>query len=153
MIREDSINMDDIIEKLKDSFRQVNPNLYLPKILNLRAYGEMHEIWLNVIYYMNNGNLYIRMMDCDGDMPVETWSVLTVNLDAVCDKDCAYIDIYNNGIEILDWIKENELGVPTGIIREGYPEYRFKPEVLSEIDPYGYGRYLVNYGKEISPVF
>lgn len=151
MSRKDTINVDDMISRLKESVRQVRPDIYLPELLSLKDGDKTVDVWLNVMYYCNK-NLYIRMVEFNGDIPVRTWEVLTYNLDVLCAKDCAYIDIYDNGIEILDFIKENELAVPTGIVRNGYPEYKFNPEILSDIDPYGYGRYLVNFGKEISPI-
>lgn len=42
------------------------------------------------------------------------WNVLTVNLNSLPSKNCAYIDVNNNGEEILAWIKRNKLAVPTG---------------------------------------
>lgn len=77
--------------------------------------------------------------------------VLTVNLDSVRPQNCAFIDTNNNGEEILAWIIRHGLAVPTGTYaRSGYcqyPEYRFRPERLLEIDPEGYSAYLHDWRK------
>ena len=76
----------------------------------------------------------------------EPWNVLTVNLNSIRPQNCAFIDTNNNGEDILAWIIRHGLAVPTGTYgRSGfcnYPEYRFRPEILQEIDPDGYASYL-----------
>lgn len=148
---ENAEESDEIIANLRNFIKEMNPNIYLPELFSLKCRDKTFDIWLNVRYYANK-NLSIHMVEFNGDIPIGTWGVLTYDSDFLCAKDCAYIDIYNIGVEILEFINENELAVFTGIVRDGYPEYRFHPEVLSNIDPYGYGRYLVNFGKEISPI-
>ena len=44
----------------------------------------------------------------------EPWSFLTVNLGVTCPENCAFVDINNNGEEILDFIINNNIGKPTG---------------------------------------
>lgn len=57
----------------------------------------------------------------------------------------------NNDGDILAWIALHGLAEPTsrygcsGYCR--YPEYRFRPEILQELDPDGYLEYLHGYGK------
>lgn len=121
------------------------------KTFDLEKYGTLHKIQLSVTTYHNGGGLAIVMTDWTSG-EAEPWNVLTVNLDSVCPKDCAYIDTNNNGEEIVIWILLHELAVPTG--RYGYsgfcryPEYRFLPEILQELDPDGYSAYLQGYEKK-----
>ena len=53
--------------------------------------------------------------------------------------------------EILAWIIRHGLAVPTGTYAGSgycrYPEYRFRPERLQEIDPEGYCVYLHDWKK------
>lgn len=119
------------------------------KTFDLEKYGSTYKIQLNVTFYME-GNLAITMTSWENGEP-EPWNVLTVNLDSVRPKGCAFIDTNNNGEEILTWIIRYGLAVPTGTYeRSGfcrYPEYRFRPEILQEIDPDGYSAYLHNWEK------
>lgn len=114
------------------------------RIFDLERYGKLHKIQLAVTSYVS-GNLAVRMNELIDGEP-EPWSILTVNLDSVRPLDCAFIDISNNGEEILAWIVRNGLAVPTGnYARSGYcvyPEYRFRPEILQTLDPEGYSGYL-----------
>lgn len=114
------------------------------KIFDLEYHGETHKIQLNVGSYMG-GNLAVTMVEWEDGIP-EPWSTLTINLTPDCPRDCAYIDINNNGCEITAWIINNGLAAPTGNVeRRGnceYPEYRFDRKVLEEIDPEGYASYL-----------
>ena len=113
------------------------------KYLELHQWGETVSITVQVGYYME-GNLAITLMGWEEDGP-EPWNTLTVNLDGIREKDCAFVDVNNNGQEILAWILRNGLGVPTGRIGYSgycsYPEYRFKTEKLRELDLDGYEEY------------
>ena len=110
----------------------------------LKQYGKIYPITLEIESYLE-GNLAIQMV-CWEDGEPEPWSSLTVNLDGLREKDCAFIDINDNGKEILAWIIRYGLAVPTGAWKVSgyctYPEYRFKEEVLREIDQEGYEAYL-----------
>ena len=68
-----------------------------------------------------------------------------MNLGKRVAKDCAFIDINNLGNDILSWIEKNGLGSPTGRNEQSgfvvYPEYRFDPERLKELDDNGYAEY------------
>ena len=112
----------------------------------LNAHGQQYKIRLTVRVYPG-GNLAIAMEAMDRpDGYWEPWSVLTVNLGTLRAKDCAYIDTNNNDDAILDWIADNNLAYPTGATGHSgychYPEYRFNPELLQQIDPLGYAAYI-----------
>lgn len=121
------------------------------KTFELESYGTTHKIQLNLTAYSYGGGLAIMMTDWESGT-AEPWNSLTVNLDSVCPKDCAYIDINNNGDEILIWILLNGLAEPTGHYGYSgycrYPEYHFRPEILQELDPDGYSAYLQGYEKQ-----
>ena len=114
------------------------------KTFDLEKYGTTYKIELKIASYME-GNLAVTMTSWENGEP-EPWNVLTVNLDSIRPQNCAFIDTNNNGEEILAWIIRHGLTVPTGTYaRSGYcqyPEYRFRPEILQEIDPKGYCTYL-----------
>lgn len=114
------------------------------KTFILTKYGTDNLIYLEVSTYPE-GNLAVMMTVIEDGQP-EPWSVLTVNLDGVRSKDCAFIDTNNNGNDIITWIEKYNLAEPTGNIGLSgycsYPEYRFHPEILQEIDPNGYQLYL-----------
>lgn len=111
----------------------------------LKKYETVYSITLEVATYLE-GNLAIQMVNWADGYP-EPWDTLTVNLDGIRDKDCAFINVNNNGKEILTWIIRYGFAVPTGNWKNSgycsYPEYRFKEDVLREIDPEGYEEYLV----------
>ena len=119
------------------------------KTFDLEKYGTTYKIELKITSYME-GNLAVTMTSWENG-EAEPWNVLTVNLDSVRPQNCAFIDTNNNGEEILAWIIRHGLAVPTGIYaRSGYcqyPEYRFRPERLLEIDPEGYSAYLHDWKK------
>ena len=110
------------------------------KIFDLEKYGNTYKIQLNVTSY-TEGNLAITMTSWE-DGEAEPWNVLTVNLNSIRPQNCAFIDTNNNGEDILAWIIRHGLAVPTGSGFCSYPEYRFRPEILQEIDPDGYASYL-----------
>ncbi len=117
------------------------------KIFDLEKYGTVHKIQLNVTSYLE-GNLAITMTSWEDGTP-EPWNILTVNLDSIRPQNCAFIDTNNNGTEILAWIIRHGLAVPTGTYGYSgfckYPEYRFRSDILQEIDPDGYSSYLHNW--------
>lgn len=110
----------------------------------LEKHGKKNIITLRVGSYLE-GNLAI-MMDVWKDEAPEPWNTLTVNLMGTRDKDCAFIDVNNNGKDIIIWMIRNGLAVPTGKRASSgycvYPEYRFRAAVLRECDPHGYEEYL-----------
>ena len=114
------------------------------KTFILTKYGTDNLISLEISTYQE-GNLGISMTVIE-DGKLEPWGVLTIDLYGVRPKNCAFIDTNDNGNEITQWIEDNNLAEPTGIIGRSdycsYPEYRFYPEILEEIDPDGYKYYL-----------
>ena len=108
--------------------------------------------------YYDSGKLSVTLVDWLGGEP-EYWADLTVNLGCRMDKDCAFINVNHLGGNILPWIEKNGLGAPTGRTKRSgfvtYPEYRFNPERLQELDDMGYLDYSRHYdsiqGPEESP--
>lgn len=121
------------------------------RLFDLCYKGEVHKIQLNVSFYEANGNLGIRMIEWENGMPGEPWSTLTINTGIKCRECCAYIDVNKNGKEILAWIEENRLAVPTGNSIAGYPEYRFDYELLREITLEEYIQGHMHLSKSFSP--
>ena len=85
--------------------------------------------------YESGGSLAIELLCVDNDVVTEPYAILTVNLDyysgwnVQTDKR-AYVDDNNNGSwGCLDFIEENKLGEPTGIMTPSgfclYPLYEF----------------------------
>lgn len=91
-------------------------------------YGTNHKIVFDISRYTYNGNLYIGLVS-NG----KPWQDLTINFCEKCKENCAFIDINNNGNEIVDWLKTNNLGKPTGRkVGNGYPEFEFNMEKLMQ---------------------
>lgn len=105
------------------------------KTLNWNAWGTDHPITFRISRYTNNNNLYIGMITWEEDWP-EPWSDLTVNLDAKCAENCAYIDTNNNTDRIVEWLITNKLATLTGEMRSSgfciYPEMKFNMGKLME---------------------
>ncbi|MGN0415257.1 MAG: DUF4313 domain-containing protein [Agathobacter sp.] len=119
------------------------------KRFDFYKYGNHYDMMLKICSYQE-GNLAICMLTwVDGSW--EPWNTLTVNLDGIREKNCAFIDTNNNGEEILAWIIRNGFAVPTGVWAQSgfcrYPEFRFKETELKEMDPEGYEDYLRYYSE------
>ena len=103
--------------------------------LNYYSWGKTNEITFEIHEYANNGNLAIQMICWDEGFP-EPYSMLTVNLDKKCRPNCAFIDINNNGYDIINWLVVNNLGRVTGSIRTSgwctYPEFEFNMDELKK---------------------
>lgn len=97
--------------------------------LVLEKYGQSYAINFKIGKYAMMDNLYIGMITYDEEGNPEPWSNLTVNLMVKCVRNRAFIDINNNGEEILDWLKKNKLGTTTGRLQLSgfviYPEFEF----------------------------
>ena len=104
-------------------------------MLKLFKYGSEHPITLNLSQYSNNRNLYVGLLTHEDGFP-EPWSNLTVNLGINCKGNCAFIDINNNGKEIVSWLVENNLGKLTGRTQISgyctYPEFEFDLDELNK---------------------
>ena len=105
------------------------------KTLTLNKYGNEYPMTFEVKNYSNNGNLYVGLITHHEGFP-EPWQNLTINLNIPCKANCAFIDINNNGMQILDWLVDNGLG--RILAREKvsgfcvYPEFEFDMEKLME---------------------
>lgn len=113
--------------------------------LTIVNHGKTFPVTLKIARY-GNGNLAIVLMRQELEGFWDVWTRLTVNLPELCDTDCAYIDVNNNGDEILSWLSKNGLAIPTGRSASSgyctYPEYHFDPDALKRLDPDGYAAYL-----------
>lgn len=103
------------------------------KTLILNAWGTDHHISFHLANYADNNNLYVGMI-CHDDGYPEPWSDLTVNLDVTLEPNIAFIDVNNNGWNIIDWLIKNNLGQPTKLeMISGfctYPEFEFNMDEL-----------------------
>lgn len=104
--------------------------------LKLDAWGETHQITFSIEKYAHNDNLAIQMWRWDEDGFQEPWSILTVNLTKKCKPNCAFIDVNNNGDNIIEWLESNNLGVFTGNFEISgfciYPEFEFNMDELNK---------------------
>jgi len=110
----------------------------MDKIMLNTRFGTTIPVTFRKSNYVDNNNLYIGIVCWDEGFP-EPWSDLTVNLWWFkCDEDCALIDTNNNGEQIIDWLIENNIAVPTGRKEISgfcvYPEVRFNKEFLAKLD-------------------
>ena len=114
-----------------------------PLTFPYEKYGSIHPIQLKVSAYMD-GNLSIAMLSWENGY-AEPWASLTVNLEGMRRKDCAFIDI-NGDADFPVWLIRHGLAVPTGTTQHSgyceYPEFRFREDRLRELDPEGYTEYL-----------
>ena len=104
--------------------------------IKLERYGKVHDITFQLDRYAFRGGLAI-LMNCNEDFPNEPYGILTVNLeDYPTSGNKAFVDTNNLGDEILAWIEENNLGVPTGEIGYSgfcvYPEYSFNLDEINK---------------------
>lgn len=94
------------------------------------AFGKAYNIGLHIEKYQSNGNTAITAWSKEGP-----FSTLTVNLDYVPGPEYAYIDT-NRGWDIEKFIKDNGLGVDTGIkMSSGFCTYPLYKLDLKKIDP------------------
>lgn len=105
------------------------------KTLTLNKYGKAHPMTFTVNKYSNNGNLYVGLVTHEEGW-AEPWSDLTVNLGVKCKENCAFIDVNNNGTEIIPWLVENGFGkLKHRVECSGfaiYPEFEFNMARLME---------------------
>jgi len=103
------------------------------KTLTLNKYGTERPMSFTLDSYVDNGNLYVGFVTHEEGYP-EPWSDLTVNLGIKCKANCAFIDINNNGNEIIEWLYSNNIGHLTGRMETSgycaYPEFEFNMERL-----------------------
>lgn len=115
------------------------------KVFHINDEDGSAEVILVPLFY-GNGTLAIRLLaletrsDEEGFYePLIPWATLTVNLDPYTGLNeqsdtLAYVDVNNNGPEVLEIIEENGLGTATGrYARSGfcmYPLYQFNKEAF-----------------------
>ena len=104
------------------------------KTLTLNKWGSEYPITFAVAQY-TNGNLRVDMLSHEEGYPMP-WQNLTVNLCVKCEANRAFIDVNNNGIDIINWLLDNKLG--RVLAREKvsgfcvYPEFEFDMQRLME---------------------
>lgn len=117
-------------------------------LLELPWYGETVSVELQVRSYYNASQMALMLVDWSDGEP-EYWGDLTVHLGVATEKNCAFVDVNDLGESILTWIEKNGLGKSTGRSRRSgfvtYPEYRFDPKRLLELDDYGYQEHSRRY--------
>jgi|GEM_PF-351431 len=100
--------------------------------------GEPMEVTLELSSYLNNGQIYLGLVQMDEVYGPEPYGEITVNLGWPCPFYCSYIDT-NNFSNVEDFIVSNGLGVFTGLTQKSgfceYPLYQFFPEKLRELEP------------------
>lgn len=105
------------------------------KTLTLNKYGSEHPVTFEINHYLQNGNLYVGLVTHEHGYHMP-WSDLTVNLGTPCKANRAFIDVNNNGMEIIDWLVDNNLGHVTTRERTSgfciYPEFEFNMDALME---------------------
>lgn len=106
-------------------------------------WGIVENVELKINSYRNNGSLFMELWDTGGEYP-EAYGNITVNLDNEIPAYCAYVDT-NNMPEMEEFIRENKLGVFTGLTKESgfceYPLYLFDSDKLRELCPKGLAEY------------
>lgn len=99
-------------------------------------------VTLEISSYLNNGNLYIGLVDVSEEYP-EPYGDVTVNI-GHAPSYCGYLDL-NNMPELEEFIKKNDLGEFTGIMQRSgfceYPLYLFNVDKLRELAPEGMAKY------------
>ena len=105
------------------------------KTLKYYKRGKLHDISFRLATYAENGNLYVGMLSHDEGY-AEPWSDLSVNLSMKRKPNCAFIDVNNNGEEIIDWLCSYGLTTETGMMKYNelciYPEVEFNMDKLME---------------------
>lgn len=112
------------------------------KIYELNFYGHKYHIVMQKGTYHSNGTLAIEMLSTTPKGKFKDYfGTLTVNIadsDMVASDKYAFIDTNNNGEEIAQWLIDNKIAYPTGIIGYSgfcsYPLFKFDESVLDEME-------------------
>lgn len=99
------------------------------------TFGQDIPVFFRIDHYVSNDNLFVGLVT-DRDGFYEPWNDLTTNIGRFCEPNCSFIDINNNGIDVLDWLLANHLGELTGRVECSgfcdYPEFRFNMDELNK---------------------
>lgn len=118
------------------------------KEIMLKRYGKNQLLEVFPTFYASNRSLAIVLYDRNEG---EQDSILTVCLDDAPGLNKAYIDVNNQGYDVLGQLVSCGLGKPTGRTRRSgyatYPEFEFNGAILRECDTEGYSKYLEWYDK------
>ena len=92
------------------------------------------EVKLGFGEYSCNKRLALELIDSSGYM----YTRVTTNLvdEELSNENCAFIDVNNNGEEIIEWLFKNNLGKFTGGLGFSgycvYPEFEFDKEAIKK---------------------
>lgn len=115
------------------------------RTLKLTRGNKTYTVSVIPTYYRDNLSLAIEL-SCKIGNDWEPYGSLTTNLGDNPGLNNAYVDTNNMGTDILDWIKKNNLGEPTGRMKKSgfcqYPEVHFNEEILKKFDTPEYRYYL-----------
>lgn len=96
--------------------------------MKVNCYGKSYGVSVTKSAYRDNNSLAVLLTCTDEDCYGEPFAVLTVNLcDGMANEEYAYVDT-NNCPWAEEFIKENNLGTPTGLM--GYSGYCSYPLYL-----------------------
>jgi hypothetical protein len=111
--------------------------IFMDKIMFKTIFGKSIPVTFRKSTYLDYNNLYIGLVSWEDGYP-EPWGDLTVNLGIPLEPNCSFIDTNNCGDGVIDWLIENNIGIPTGrAARSGfciYPEIQFNKEFLENIE-------------------
>ena len=101
------------------------------------GYTDM-SVSFRVSSYCDGGGLYIGIDYFDDEFQaMAPWCDMTVNIPEtrLSSQKCAFVDVNNAGY-LVDFIRENGLGVQTGRVAHSgycvYPEYEFDVDKIAE---------------------
>lgn len=119
------------------------------------AYGS-YEVSPRVNTYCDWDNLYVGLEYFDTEFGTwDRFSDITVNICPLPYLESA-IDTNNNGGEILSFLEDNGLAIPSGkFVRSGFcsfPIYRFNEAALEKIDPFHMAEYRRSRGMDKAPL-
>ena len=109
-------------------------------MLVYKSFDTDYKLKLQLLTY-DDGQLALNALCYDEELNFwDVFGTLTINLNYTNDdpapENCGYLDV-NNIPDIEDWIKENDLGEPTGKKKQSgfctYPLYKFNIQRIKSI--------------------